>query len=244
MFTVNSLIQDACEDLSLVGDGDAVSPETAASCEGLLNRAIAGLNSDNYISLSVRTYDVNAAGSVYFKKLEDGETPSQNVVDQEPPDAVQGVSRQVGIRWLQLHPSNPQEMDRVLTYSFPTLWSYEVVQDVAPSGNERRMGVLKLNGTNPAQLRIYENSRLPQYRLGDTIYLSPLYRNLVLYSLEEKMIDKYKLYSYSDKVERELGKAMRAIDTNTANNRPLTNGTEGIGDYLSPYYNLLGGLGL
>lgn len=242
--TCNEIIQSACEDLSLVGDGEAVSPDMAASCEGLLNNAIADLNSDGYISLSVKTNDVNAAGNVYFRKLIDDEIASPNTVDMEPPDAVSGVSRQVGMRWLALHPSNPQEMDRVTTYSYPTLWSYEVEQELAPNGVPRRLGVLKLNGQCPTQLRIYQNSRLPNYRLGDTIYLSDLYHNLIQYALELKMVIKYKLKSYKEDVQIELTKAMKSIDTNTANNRPLTNGTEGIGDYMSPYYNLLGGLGL
>lgn len=242
--TVNELIQTACEDLSLVGDGEQVAGELAASCEGCLNRAIADLNADNYISLSVKHYDVNVAGSVYFKKLGENEVADDNVIDQEPPDAVQGVSRQVGMRWLSLHPSNPQEMDRVITYSYPTLWSYQVETEQAPSGKIRRVGKVLLNGQNPTQLRIYENSRLPTYKLGDTIYLSDLYHNLILYALEMKLVFKYKLASYRDQTQLELTKAMKSIDTTTANNRPLTNGTEGIGDYMSPYYNLLGGLGL
>lgn len=242
--TVSELIQTACEDLSLVGDGEPVAGDLAASCEGCLNRAIADLNSDNYISLSVKNYDVNVAGSVYFKKLGENEVADANVVDQEPPDAVQGVSRQVGMRWLSLHPSNPQEMDRVITYSYPTLWCYQVDVEQAPSGKIRRVGKVMLNGQNPTQLRIYENSRLPTYKLGDTIYLSDLYHNLILYALEMKLVIKYKLVSYREQTQIELTKAMKSIDTTTANNRPMTNGTEGIGDYMSPYYNLLGGIGL
>ena len=242
--TVIELIQTACEDLSLVGDGEQVAGDLAASCEGCLNRAIADLNADNYISLSVKHYDVNVAGSVYFKKLGESEVADANVIDQEPPDAVQGVSRQVGMRWLSLHPSNPQEMDRVITYSYPTLWSYQVDVEQAPSGKIRRVGKVILNGQNPTQLRIYENSRLPTYKLGDTIYLSDLYHNLILYALEMKLVNKYKLVSYREQTQIELTKAMKSIDTASANNRPLTNGTDGIGDYMSPYYNLLGGLGL
>ena len=82
MLSVNELIQDACEDLSLVGDGEAVSGELAASCEGLLNRAITTLNSDSYISLTVKTHDVLANGDVVFRKLEAGEAPAPNAIDQ------------------------------------------------------------------------------------------------------------------------------------------------------------------
>lgn len=243
MLTTNNLIQSAAEDLSLVGDGEPVSPELAASCEGLLNRAIAELNADNYISLSVGTHDVVAAGSVCFRKLEAGEQPQPNSVDMEPPDAIQGVSRKVGIRWLPLNGSNPQQMDRVLTYSLPTLWAYEVTSEATPGGGQRRVGRVLLNGNNPTELRIYLNSKLPNYKLGDTIYLSDLYHNLVLYALELKMINKYKLESYRASVRTELTAAQKMIDADHANNRPLTNGAGGDGSYLDGYYDLLGGVG-
>jgi hypothetical protein len=242
MFSVNTLIQEAAEDLSQVGDGEPVSPELAASCEALLNRAIADLNADNYISLTVKSHDLCAAGDVFFRKLEEGEALPPNSVDQEPPDAIQGVSRQVGIRWFELRGCNREQMDTANTYSLPQLWCYGVETEAAPSGSTRRVGHLYLNGSAPTQLRIYENSALPEYRLGDTIYLSPLYRGLVLYALEQKMADKYKLYSYADRVDLNLTKAMKAIDTNTANNRPLVNGA-GAPDYMTGYYNLIGGVG-
>lgn len=242
MLTVNELLQTAGEDLSLVGDGEVLSPDMAASFEGCLNRAIADLNSDNYISLSVKTNDIVAAGSVYFRKLEEGET-ADNTVDQEPPDAIQGVSRKVGIRWLRLNSSNPQQMDRVLTYSFPTLWAYEVFDEVTPGGGKRRVGKVVLNGNHPTELRIYENSQLPKYKQGDTIYLSPLYHNLILYALEMKLVNKYKLESYRAATQLELTKAMKAIDTTAANNRPLTNSIADSGSYLDCYSDLISGKG-
>ena len=243
MISVNELIQHACEDLSQVGDGEAVSGELAASCEGLLNRAIAGLNADSYISLTVKTHDVLSAGDVVFRKLEEGETAPSNTIDQEPPDNVQGVSRKVGIRYVRLTGSNPESMDRALTYALPTLWCYGVETETAPSGNTRRIGRVRLNGSSPVEMRIYENSAMPHYRLGDTIYLSQLYFNLILYSLEKRMVAKYKLYSYKQQVLEDLAEAMKAIDTNTAQNRPLTNDAMVCEGYTRPAEDLLGGLG-
>lgn len=243
MISVNELIQDACEDLSQVGDGEAVSGELAASCERLLNRAIASLNSDSYISLTVKTHDVVGAGDVVYRKLEEGELPQANAIDQEPPDNVQGVGRKVGIRYVRLTPTNPESMDRGLTYSLPTLYCYGVETETAPSGKTRRVGRIRLNGSYPTDLRIYENSALPNYRLGDKIYLSQLYYNLILYTLEERMVAKYKLYSYSEQVEKDLAGAMKAIDSSTAKNRPLTNDELLVDNYTRPAEDLLGGLG-
>lgn len=242
-FAVNDILQTACEDLMLVEDGEPVSGTLASKAESCLNRAITSLNSDGYMSQCVRPLDVTAAGKVIFKRLESGETKPQNVIDIAPPDNVTGVSRKIGIRWMRLRPSNPQAMDRAITYSFPTLWSYGVDYETAPSGEQRQVGVLDLNGTYPSELRIYLNSQMSHYKLGDTIYLSSLYYNLVLYALELKLVEKYKLKSYEDDVKLELTAAMKAVDTNTANNRPLDNGLEECGDYLAPYYDLIGGVG-
>jgi hypothetical protein len=139
---------------------------------------------------------------------------------------------------------NKQFMDRPNTYSYPYLYCYGVDSEIAPSGNERQVGIVYLNGTYPSELRMYVNSQLPHYKLGDTIYLSSLYYNLVLYSTEQKLIEKYKLYSYRDGVDLELTKAQKAVDTNTANNRPDSNDSYEVGSYLDPYYNMMGGVGL
>ena len=243
MISVNELIQEACEDLSRVGDGETVSPDLAASCEGLLNRAITTLNSDGYIALTVKTHDLVAAGSVTFRKLEEGEQLQPNTVDEEPPDTVQGVSRKVGIRYVRLTPSNPETMDRVLTYSMPTQWCYGVDTETAPSGETRRVGTLRLNGEYPVDLRVYENSRLPHYRLGDMIYLSPLYHDLILYTLEMRMVKKYKLYSYEDRVQHDLDGAMAAVDSNAAANRPMRNDDQLCDSYTKPAEDLVAGFG-
>lgn len=223
MLSVNELIQSACEDLSRVGDGEQVPPELAASCEGLLNRAITSLNTDSYISLTVNTFDLEVAGNIYFRKLEEGEERQPGTIDSEPPDMIQGISRKVGIRWAAIPPSNPESIDRLNTTSLPTRYCYGVETEVAPSGNTRRVGIIKTNGTYPCTLRVYENSSLPHYKLGDFIYLSPLYHDLILYTLEMRMVRKYKLYSYEAQVQKDLNAAMAAIDTHTAANRPLTN---------------------
>lgn len=241
MLSVNQLIQEACEDLSRVGDGESVPPDLAASCEGLLNRAITQLNTDSYISLTVNSFDLEVAGNIYFRKLEEGEPMPASTIDSEPPDMIQGLSRKVGIRWAAIPPSNPESIDRLNTTSLPTRYCYGVETEVAPSGNTRRVGIVKTNGTYPCTLRVYENSSLPHYRLGDMIYLSPLYHDLILYTLEMRMVKKYKLYSYQDRVQQDLSGAMAAIDTHTAANRPLTN--DALDPVTRPADDLLSGYG-
>lgn len=243
MLAVNELIQEACEDLSRVGDGETVSPDLAASCEGLLNRAINSLNADGYVSLTVKTFDTVCAGDLIFRKLEDGEAVVPNMINQEPPDSIQGVARKVGVRYVKLSASNPETMDRTLTYSLPTQWSYGVEFETAPSGAQRRIGRVRLNGSYPVELRVYENSSLPHYKLGEMIYLSPLYHDLILYTLEMRMVKKYKLYSYEDRVQHDLDAAMMAVDTNAAQNRPMRNDDQLCESYTRPATDLLAGMG-
>lgn len=242
-WAVNDIIQTAAEDLMLTEDGNPVSGDLAAKCEECLNRAITTLNSDGYISLTVDVVDRVAAGSIIFKKLEEGEASDSNIVDSEPPDEVNGVSRKVGIRWMRMRGSNKQMMDRTSTYSYPTTWCYGISTELAPSGKTRLVGTLSLNGTYPAELRIYLNSQMPHYKLGDMMYLSSLYYNLVLAQLKMVLIEKYKLYSYKDGASLDLIAAQKAIDAKTANNRPLDNGLAEGGSYLDGYYDLLGGNG-
>ena len=242
--TVNELIQSACEDVNLVSDGEAVPGDIASSAEGLLNRAVAMLNQDSYLSCTVKEYDRVSAGSVFFRKLEEGEEQQPNCIDSEPPDSVHGVSRKVGIRWLRLTPASPQDLAASNTLSLPQLYSYSLDTETAPSGNKRVVGVLKLNGSNPVVMKVFVNSRLPQYRLGDTIYLSDLYHDLILYALEVRLCKKYKLYSYLDQAEKDLNDAKDSIDRNTLVNRPLTNFDNGANGYMDDYYNGLGGVGL
>ena len=284
--TVNELIQTAAEDLSQVGDGETLDGETAASYEGLLNRAITMLNQDGYMSVTVKEYDVNAAGYVIFRKLEENETLPAHSIDVNPPDSVQGVARKVGIRWMKLNGAEPQTLAACNTFSLPQLYSYSLSDEVAPgggrrvvgilklngaepqtlaacntfslpqlysyslsdeeapSGERRVIGILKLNGSAPVDLKIFVNSSLPKYRLGDTIYLSDLYHDLILYALEVKACKKYKLYSYLEQAEKDLADAKDMIDRNTLQNRPMTNIDDGCcGGYMDDFYNGLGGVG-
>lgn len=242
--TVNELIQRACEDVNLVEDGEAVTGELNSVSEGLLNLAITDINQDGFLSCTVKEYDRVSAGSIVFRKLEEGEEQQPNCVDSEPPDSVKGVSRKVGIRWLRLTPASPEDLAASNTFSLPQLYCYTVDTETAPSGKQRVVGVLKLNGSNPVELKVFVNSRLPKYKLGDTIYLSDLYYNLILYALEVRLCKRYKYYSYLEQAKDDLTAAKDSIDRNTLVNRPLTNIDNGSRGYMDDYYNGLGGVGL
>lgn len=240
---VNELIQTACEDLNLTGDGETVEGSLASVCENLLNRAISKLNSDGYISSSVKTYDVVSNGKLYFRTLENGESADNNTINTVPPEEVQGVSRKVGTSYMRLAPASAQDIAaRMGTY--PQFYTYDVTSEIAPSGARRLVGIVTLNGSNPCELKVFVNGRIARAKLGYNIYLSDLYHEILLCSLKKLLCARYKLTSYKVDVEEELSAAMAAIDRRTLNNRPMTNADNGCASYNNNYANGMNGVGL
>ena len=242
--TVNELVDTACRDLSQIDDDEHATGALLDSCAELLNVAIADLNSDNYIASSVREDVVTAASRIKFYTPVTGETVGANVIPIEPPDNVMGVARQVGIRWMQLQPISVEDVSSLASGSLPQGYAYNVYSDKAPDNTTRMVGEIKMNGTAGATFKVFTAQKLPHYSAGDTIYLSPLYKNLILYALEYRMVKRYKLYAYKAQVDEDLLAAKDAIDKNAAVNRPLTNLGQLAGSYMDDFYNGLGGVGL
>lgn len=248
MLAVNSIIQEALELTSMVGDGEAADGTLAASVLGLLNRVIARLNNDNYFSSTQDYADIGAGGKIYFKKLEKGESFESSdgsaCVDMEPPESIAGVSRKLGIRWLQLLPSNPRDQMAMTSWSLPTTYSYGFKFEKAPSGNDRMVGEVLLNGKAYSQIRVFMNHRLPKYSITDNMAISPLYHDAILYSLAVAICEKYKLKDYQPDMERQKDAALAVIDVNTLNNRALNSGLVNQESYMDSYFNGLCGNGL
>jgi hypothetical protein len=243
MLAVNSLIQEALELTSMVGDGEAAEGTLAASALALLNRTVARLNNDDYFSSTIDYRDINASGEIVFHKLEEGEDLAPGTVDMEPPESIEGVSRKLGIRWIELLGSNPRDQMARKSYSLADTYSYGVTDEEAPSGERRLVGRILLNGTANSQFRVFMNRRLPVYELTDVMSISPLYHDALLYSLAVAICEKYKLYDYKPEMERQKAAALAVIDRNTLNNRFMNEGYHA-GSYMDAYYDGLGGNGL
>ena len=249
MLSVNALCQEAAELCSMVGDGEAMQGTLAASFLNLLNRTIAKLNNDNYFSSCLETVEANAAGEIQFKKLEENEIVPEGevVINMEPPEAIVGVSRKVGIRWLQLYGSNPQDMAAVTSMTLPTHYCYQVFTETTPhdnTPNNRLVGKLSLNGVGFSTIKVFINRRIPTLSLTDVIPISPLYHDAILYSLAEMACIKYKLSDYQPEITREKNAALAMIDRNTLNNRMMENGTRLMSSYDKSYYDGMAGEGL
>lgn len=244
MLYTNSLIQEAAELCSMTGDGEAVDGTTAASYLNLLNRVLHRLNNDSYFSSCLDTVVCNAGGEIQFKKLEPDEVVPDGVtvINMEPPEAVVGVSRKIGIRWLELYGSNPQDMAAVNSMALPTHYCYQITVESTP--NNRLVGKLTLNGTGRADIKVFLNRRIGDLQLTDAIPLSPIYHDAILYSLAEAACIKYKLSDYLTEIRDQKNAALAMIDRNTLNNRMMENGTRGLSSWDKAYYDGLAGNGL
>lgn len=249
MLSVNALIQEAAELCSMCADGESLDGTTAASFLALLNRTVAKLNNDNYFSSCVDTVDANCGGLLVFKKLEEGEENPLDVkvIDMEPPEAVMGVSRKVGIRWLELDGSNPQDMAAATTMTLPSHYCYQVTSEPVGEGDDvhqRLVGKLSLNGSGFSTIRVFLTRRLPVFKMVDSIPVSPIYHDAILYSLAEMACIKYKLSDYIGEIRDLKNGALAMIDRNTLNNRMMENGTRLLNSYDKAYYDGLAGDGL
>lgn len=227
----------------MIADDENASGALLDSCVELLNIAVTQLNTDNYIASSVREDVVSAARYIYFRKPVAGEILPANSIGIDPPDNIIGVSRQVGMRWMALNGATPEDLSATNTGSLPQCYSYSVATESAPDASTRMVGVIKMNGSAPIRAKVFSAQSLPKYKAGDTIYLSPLYSNLILYALEQRMVLRYKLGAYKQMVDESLLEAKNAIDKNAAANRPMTNIGDIGGSYMDDYYNGLGGVG-
>ena len=243
MLSVNALCQEAAELCSMVGDQEAMDGSLAASFLNLLNRTIAKLNNDSYFSSCMDTVDATCAGELYFKQLEENEALPDDitVVNMDPPECVVGTSRQLGIRWIELLPSNPQDMAAAKSMTLPSHYCYETSSEVAPSGKVRLVGRLSLNGHGRATIKVFLNRRFPEYKLTDSIPVSPIYHDAILYSLAYAACVKYKLDDYKQEIRDEKNSALAVIDRNTLNNRAMENSTRMYNSYDQAYNDGLAG---
>lgn len=224
MISVNALCTSAAKYVELIGDDETLEGDYADQAVFLLNLVIAKFNAQSYFSSTIDTVDHYVSRDLYFRKLEEGEECPNDTVDMEPPQFVQGVGRKVGIRWVQLIPCNPQDMDRVNSMALPSTFTYSTDAEVAPSGEMRNVGKLHLNGGANSECRVYLTRRIPEVTLDSMLCLSELYHDILYWALCVRLCGKYKLKDYKEDCKEELDKAVDMIDRITLKNRAMVTG--------------------
>lgn len=243
MISCNELIQRAYEALNMTGFGESTDGTMAKAACNELNSLISTLNSEGFIAHMQKFLDVNSARVITFRKLKDGESPKPNSIDMEPPEKIEGVSRKIGERFLPLHPCDSIQLYTKSPFSLPTSWNYgrefeQLPEEFATLGETmRETGVLTLDGKSIQPLRIWYNSKMPNYNLDDTIYLSDLYNELLLSGLKWRLANLHELSdSKKDECYTAFTKAQNLIKRNNITQRMMQSGRIG-GSYNDPYYN-------
>lgn len=224
MISVNKICNDAAKYVELIGDDETLQGDYADGAVFLLNRVISFFNGQSYFSSTIDNIDHQVQRDLYFRKLEPGEACPPDTVDMEPPEFVQGVGRKVGIRWVRLVPCNPQDMDRMNSMSLPNTFTYGTTDEIAPSGEYRRLGKLHLNGGACSMCRIYLTHRIPEVTLDDRLCLSDLYHDILYWELCVRLCGKYKLNDYKADCQENRDDAVDAIDRMTLKNRAMVTG--------------------
>ena len=246
MLAVNELIQDAYESINMTGLGESTDGDMAVVGVKELNRAIAKLNSEGYISMSQKWVDAPCARTIYFRKLLDGEFAS-DTIDMEPPESIDAVARKIGNRFLPLNNGNHVQMSVINPTATASTWTYDVENETDPHDHmpgNRLVGVLTLDGNPRNDVRVWYSSKLPKYELDGVIYLSDLYNELLMSALCVRLANFYELSPEKKaNLESDLLAAKTLIKRKTATQRMLQCG-QLVGDYRDTYNNGLYGVGM
>lgn len=241
MIAVNKLVQDVYKALGITGQGESTDGTAATvGCEEL-NRMVSGLNSDGFIVLSQKSIEVGPHSSYVFKKLREGEEAAPNVIDMEPPEAIRGVMRRLGVRYVPLKPGDIQQMQMKNRMTLPYTWNYGRDIELFGGGfgedGGREVGHLVLDGRPHDNVKIFYDMKIPNYTLDDTIYLSDLYNELLFTGLKYRLACYYEL-SEQKKADcyTEFSAASSRIKRNSITNRMLQEEPTG-GSYQDAYYN-------
>ena len=245
MIAVNTLIQMCNEMLNVVSHEESLEGGLAEVSRDQLNLLISELNSQGYISLAQNYIDHGNTRVVYFKKLVEGETAEDNVIDMEPPESIDGVSRKVGMSYLPMPPIDLQQMAMKNPLTLARSWNYGRVFEPIPGdpdGAQRAVGVLRLDGWCQQGMRIFLSEKLPTYDLDQIIYLPDLYNNLLIQGLCVKLCDWHKLFESKPTYETNFAAAKMMIKRANITQRMMQCGNVGRG-YNDSYYDGMAGEG-
>ena len=205
MYAVNTLVNDAYEAIGMTNIGDDTDGTMSKIGERELNRAITTLNGQGFLALSQKWADSDSRRIIKFHRLAEGEDPTGSI-DMEPPTKIEAVGRKLGVRFVQLRPSNHMQMAGKNPLTMATMWTYDQETEEGPEG-PRSVGILTLDGDPHGDVRIWYNGQIPKYTLADTIYLSDLYNELLLSALS------YNLACFYELSEEKKGKALTDLTT-------------------------------
>lgn len=241
MIAVNELVNQAYKALTITGIGESTEGDLALIGAQELNRLISTLNAQGYLSLTQHAVEKGPSRTYFFKELREGEEAAPNVIDMAPPEKVEGVMRKIGVRYIPLHSIDIQQLNQKNPATLPTSWNYsrdiEVFEGELGEDGGREVGILVLDGTPQDKVKIFYNSKLPKYRLEDTIYLPSLYDELLFSGLKFRLANYHNLaQEKKDSAETDFTAAKTLIKRSSITQKMIQNQPTG-GSYKDAYYN-------
>lgn len=254
MIAVNQLVQNAYESIGMVGLGEAAGEYGDGNMPVVavneLNRLIAQLNNEGYLAMTQKWIDAPNASTIYFRKLKLDEAPPEGVasIDMEPPEKVVSVARKIGDRFCVLNNCNLVQMSQKNPYSTAMSWTYGTeLEDIDNQGigeQKRVVGILRLDGSPRNSVRIWYNSKIPNYTLDDTVYLSDLYNELLMSGLCVRLANYFELSPEKKaSLESDFISAKTLIKRNNATQRMQQCANIGT-SWQDTYYNGMNGIGM
>lgn len=224
--SVNSLIQQAFEECSLVGDGQSVSGTKAQVGLSLLNVCIAELNAQNYIITAFTRKDVNFGETCII-------APSATAtINAEPPDTIQFCLRKLGQRYIRLTKTGQSVLDGKVKQGLSQMFNYETYLD---PDTGLFTGRITTDSRASFDYRLYYNTKIPACELGGNLYLPEIYYGLLLAALAQRLAIRYNVDGSIQKFTSLLKAQKTLAKRNNSTNRPITYG-DGIGSYVDQYY--------
>ena len=230
MIQVNKLCQMCNEMINIVSHEESLEGGLAEVSVEQLNLLISELNSQGYISLAQNYIDVGNCRTVYFKRLTEEEAEQPCVINMEPPETIDGVSRKVGVSYLPLAPIDLQQMSAKNPMTLARSWNYGRIYEPIPGNEEgarRAVGVLRLDGQSHQGLRIFLSEKMPTYTLDSTIYLPDLYNNMLVQGLCERLCEWHKLYEAKPNYTTAFNAAKALIKRSNITQRMMQTGPVG-----------------
>lgn len=235
-YIINELINNVCQKVNIVGNGQSADGNTAKAALNDLNDVITELNLNEYLAFNYKSYDVHSKDSI----IRIGDNEEYECVLEEAPLTVTSVSRKIGNHWQPLTKVSKTTLDRANTHgALPTCYAYETEYDVE---KDCLVSKILLNSNNNVTLRVILLRAMPLYKINDTINLPQPYINLIESALCVKTCERYKL-EYVQIYKDELNALKESIERINNNNRPIVFDNHCDGDYNTNYYNGMAGYG-
>jgi hypothetical protein len=233
MVSVNTLIVNALKKVGLVGDRETPNGTLVKLALADLNSLVAELNLQDYIAETRKTVKVQSTGD----KITIGDGPFA-INEKLVPETVVTVARKIGNRYVRLIRSNLTAINSKTKMTLATQFTYGQEYD---EENDCMVGVITTDSNRSWEYLVIYNSKIPEYKMKDTIKLSDMTCTMLEDGLAYKLAVRKKLPDV-DLLKSEFDSYKDLVERTNTNNRPLVE-NDLFGSYMDSFENGMAGFG-